>query len=437
VTGEEDDEDHHHHHHHEKAPVGSIWYYNDQDEIVMDEGPGPYLPVWQMSPIFEQGQDVGENLFRLKMTEKPSEAIENSEIIITEFITASPGNVHSPEHNTAYFSALLSTSQQKVVTYQGDPMSMVSIPIFNSFLADRKPVAILVSWIHWASYFASVLPESVHGIILVLSNTCGGEYTYEIQGENVVYLGAGDLHSRDFHEKKHSAHFQQDQVIEDGTKYGYDLDQEPCNIVLDVYPSQAFYNSYDQSTPVAVTVSVAIIFVFTAFLFVIYDRLVEHRQALVLKKALQSSAIVSSLFPENVHDRLMNGSDHQPKRYPKNSLHSSQGGRSNKRPVDDLQASGLDKSNLHAPIADLFPYCTVSFTDIAGFTAWSSTRDPAQVFVLLQSLYQAFDSIAKRRQVFKVETIGDSYVAVTGLPKPQANHAIIMARYVVFLCVLR
>lgn len=70
-----------------------------------------------------------------------------------------------------------------------------------------------------------------------------------------------------------------------------------------------------------------------------------------------------------------------------------------------------------------------SFSDIAGFTAWSSTRDPTQVFILLQTVYQAFDRIAKRRKVFKVETIGDSYVAVTGLPEPQVNHATIMARF--------
>ena len=53
-------------------------------------------------------------------------------------------------------------------------------------------------------------------------------------------------------------------------------------------------------------------------------------------------------------------------------------------------------------------------TDIAGFTAWSSVRDPAQVFILLETIYAAFDKLATRRRVFKVETIGDCYVAVTG-----------------------
>ena len=48
---------------------------------------------------------------------------------------------------------------------------------------------------------------------------------------------------------------------------------------------------------------------------------------------------------------------------------------------------------------------------------------------MLETVYQAFDKIARKRGVFKVETIGDSYVAVTGLPDPQEDHAIIMCRF--------
>jgi class 3 adenylate cyclase len=49
----------------------------------------------------------------------------------------------------------------------------------------------------------------------------------------------------------------------------------------------------------------------------------------------------------------------------------------------------------------------------------NSVREPTQVFKLLETLYQSFDTIAKKRKVFKVETIGDCYVAVTGLPEAQ------------------
>ena len=92
-----------------------------------------------------------------------------------------------------------------------------------------------------------------------------------------------------------------------------------------------------------------------------------------------------------------------------------------------------DKNNggqlLPKPIAELFPDTTVFFADISGFTAWSSVREPAAVFTLLETLYGAFDKIAKKYGIFKVETIGDSYVAVCGLPEPNKNHAIAMGRF--------
>jgi len=48
---------------------------------------------------------------------------------------------------------------------------------------------------------------------------------------------------------------------------------------------------------------------------------------------------------------------------------------------------------------------------------------------LLETIYASFDAIARRRRVFKVETIGDCYVAVCGLPVARQDHAVVMARF--------
>ena len=42
---------------------------------------------------------------------------------------------------------------------------------------------------------------------------------------------------------------------------------------------------------------------------------------------------------------------------------------------------------------------------MVGFTAWSSQKDPSDVFLLLETIYGAFDEHAKRRGVYKVETV--------------------------------
>ena len=51
------------------------------------------------------------------------------------------------------------------------------------------------------------------------------------------------------------------------------------------------------------------------------------------------------------------------------------------------------------------------------------------MFSLLEALYSSFDEIAHEMGVFKVETIGDSYFAVCGLPEPNEDHAEVMARF--------
>ena len=60
------------------------------------------------------------------------------------------------------------------------------------------------------------------------------------------------------------------------------------------------------------------------------------------------------------------------------------------------------------------PCISVVFTDIEGFTAVSSEADPSDVMSMLHELFAVFDALADRYGSYKVETIGDAYVAAVG-----------------------
>lgn len=151
-----------------------------------------YLPFWEMSPFLSYDE------VNIDMLQEGDErgyygnlSIAEGAIVIGDMNYHMPGGIDSPDATTSSYAQLLSIDAGREVRYEGDPMTNLFIPIFDSFEDDRVPRAVLVGFFNWGNLFKGVLPDNLKGIDVVLKNTCFAPFTFRVVGENVIPRGKG------------------------------------------------------------------------------------------------------------------------------------------------------------------------------------------------------------------------------------------------------
>lgn len=182
----------------------------------------------------------------------------------------------------------------------------------------------------------------MEGVVVVLRNSCGQHFTFQLHGPEVEYLGEGDLHDPKYDAQKVVVDLAENYPDQDLLKNT----QGHCYVFLDVYPSDTFNEAYASNVALIFAVVAAGVFAFKNALFGLYDLYVQKRNHKVTSAAVRSNAIVSSMFPEAVMERLVAETENKT-RQKINGFENSQ---------DEKDENGMFKSK---PIADLYPEATV------------------------------------------------------------------------------
>ena len=362
--------------------------------------PGPFMPFWQSNPLptFSLINWNALSLGNQAATKKIVDSL--GEAVVGDMLSA----------------AAVSASFPSPEDQNQEPHSLYYQPVFDSFDETTKTIVGQVQvLLQWNVYFKGNLPDDVSGIYVVLENTCNSSGTWELEGKNATYIGKGDLHDKAYDSYKITSSFN---TYKNENSENLARELGACLYTMTIYPSSSFEDNYTSNNPIAFTMVVAAVFISIIVAFLAYDSFQRKRNTKVVANAAKSNALVSSLFPSNIRDRLLD-----PAKASKPTTNT-------KKLQTFLERGGEDIATGHdQPIADLFLETTIMFADITDFTAWSSMREPSQVFTLLETVFSALDRLAKKRRIFKVETVGDCYVAVAGLPEPRKDHALAMARF--------
>ena len=318
-----------------------IWKWENGTKTRQTSRPGqPIAPLWQISPA--DASVVNVDLFSdERLSSLYSTMLEKDYSILSQAYVI--GDL---------FDFLFDPEEKDL---KSDPHAFIMEPVYDSFDTDPEIVGILVAVTSWQNLFDRLIPEGTNGIVCVVTDTCGNDITFELEGPRAVYLGPTDAHDPSF--DQYGEHF-------DVEVNEFDDVDGLCTHTLHIYPSKTNREAYNTNEPKIYTSVVAMAFVVTAILLFVYDKLVTRRQEKTMDSALKTSALVVSLFPENVLDRVL-----------EDAVAPTKG----ETLASDDQGNhySIEKSGavlMARPIADFFPDSTIMFADMAGFTGWSSTR---------------------------------------------------------------
>ena len=354
------------------AVIHKAWETNATDSE------GPFAPLWQLSPAPLPGH---ASIINLDLFSSP---------LLQPMITSIYDNQHMAVSKARCYDRYNNTLISDFDRQEDDsndaglknPHSVILNPIYDSFDKDKRNLrAFSVGVLPWEALFSGLLPVEVQGVVSVVKNSCGQTMTFVIDGPNATFLGQGDLHETRFsglHEDTDFTELWSDENINELTQPA--AQGGNCLYSASIYPSAEFRSEFITNRPELFTLLIASIFAVTAVAFLMYVYVSRDRQKKMMAIATSTSAVVASMFPSSVRERILQEAEdeamvnlEEARMEYKGSARKREKSRSNTNTYSGtavtalLSEEGSDHSGAAAtlrahhsrPIADLFPDVTI------------------------------------------------------------------------------
>jgi hypothetical protein len=281
-----------------------------------------YAVSWQSIPLQPHGinyNDLAASSFqKVYQTMKETLQVSLSELILLEITTST---------TTTTIPSGEEEQQQPPLL----PRTIVLQPIFESLSLDNgKIVGYFKAILSWNDLLRNIVPPEIRGLQVVVKGiNCGAgdtatsgtmdndndddnsRVTLQIEGANATMIQRGDP------QDDNNAGGTKKMLLTSSlllgtttttTMVGGEPSTASCAYELTIHGTEEFREMYYDQKPILYPLLGVSIFVLTTLLFLLYDCCVQKRQRKLLDSASRFHAIVDSLFPANVRDRLIRDS---------------------------------------------------------------------------------------------------------------------------------
>jgi hypothetical protein len=202
-----------------------IWEWDGNDKVISSHHDEDRLfaPLWQSSPA--EASSVNVDLF--------------SDPNISQLYTAMrkvKETVMSPGTKIENMFDWMFAPEEKF--RKVEPHAFIMEPMLANLTGEDEPVGFLLALTSYRNLFTRLIPEDANGIYCVVSDTCGNDMTYELNGPEARFLGYEDFHEgyEDYHEQIEIVHYK-------------NRVEELCLPTLHIYPSATFEKDHQTNKP--------------------------------------------------------------------------------------------------------------------------------------------------------------------------------------------